>query len=230
MCLFSNAIDYSKDIFRNIRSIKKSQDLFDDLSTDPLDWEAANNLDIATHPELHNEQLIQRGFDYSKNDFLDYPFEHITNSRYSDGSFACWYGGESLEVTIHETSYHFIEEIKSAYDAFAEQKIISIDRRVALVSCQGIAFDLSGKVEDYPWLIDKENYIKCQEIGRRMSSEGHPLLRVPSARLRGARNIVAFKQQVLSNVRDFCNLQYSFDIKNHKLSVTRGSTPLKMQT
>lgn len=223
MGLFISAIEYSQDIFRNIRSIKKSQDLFDDLSNDPLDWEAANNLDIATHPELHNEQLIQRGFDYSKNDFLNYPFEHITNSRYSDGSFACWYGGESLEVTIHETSYHFIEEIKNAYDAFAGQEVIKIDRRVALVKCQGIAFDLSNKILDHPWLIDKTNYLKCQEVGRRMANEGHPLLRAPSARLKDAHNIVAFKQQVLSNVRDFCNLQYSYNINKHTLSVTRDS-------
>ena len=46
MTLFDRAIDYSQDVFRNIRCIKKSQNLFDDLSDDPADWDAANTIDM----------------------------------------------------------------------------------------------------------------------------------------------------------------------------------------
>lgn len=70
----------------------------------------------------------------SKNDFIDYPFENITASRYSDGSTACWYGSETLEKTIYETRYHFIQEIFNSRDVFATQKKIKIDRRVASVN------------------------------------------------------------------------------------------------
>ena len=107
MTLFDRAIDYSQDLFRNIRGIKELQHLFDDLSDDPADWDAANTIDIYTPPLLVNAPLIQRAFDYSKNDFIDYPFENITASRYSDGRIACWYGGETLETTIYKTRKKF---------------------------------------------------------------------------------------------------------------------------
>lgn len=224
MSLFNRAIDYSKDIFRNIRGIHKSQCLFDDLSDDPLNWEAANSIDIYTHPTIAGQPLIQRAFDYSKNDFIDYPFDNITASRYSDGSVACWYGSELLETTILETTYHFIQEIKSAWDIFYAQKLIKIDRRVANVYCHGLAFDLTSKSKAFPWLIDSSNYANCQEIGKRVSIEGHPLLRVPSARHIEGCNLVAFNPAVLSNVRDFCTLQYVFDITARQIKIYRGNT------
>ena len=38
MSLFDSVKEYADDVFRNIRGIKISQDLFDDLSNDPLNW------------------------------------------------------------------------------------------------------------------------------------------------------------------------------------------------
>ena len=226
MTLFDRAIDYSQDVFRNIRGIKESQHLFDDLSDDPADWDAANSIDIYTHPVLMNPPMIQRPFDYSKNDFIDYPFENITASRYSDGSTACWYGGEALETTIYETRYHFIQEIHNAYEVFSRQKTITIDRRVALISCHGLAFDLSHKAKAFPWLVDSVNYTRCHEVGRRVAREGHPLLRVPSARQAGGINLVAFKEQSLSNVREYCDLQYVYDTATERTSIFRGKDEL----
>lgn len=222
MSLFGCAVDYSKDAFRNIRGIKISQDLFDDLSDDPLDWSAANAIDIQTHPTLNNAQLIQRPFDYSKNEFIDYPFENITISRYSDGSIPCWYGSETLETSIFETSHHFTREIESAFELFYQHKTITIDRRVALVNCRGLAFDLSEKALEFPWLVDPLNYNRCQEIGLRVAKEGHPLLIVPSARHSGGVNIVVFKDRVLSNVREYCNLQYTYDLEGKFIRIDRG--------
>ena len=199
MSLFDRAVDYSKDIFRNIRGIKVSQNLFDDLSDDPLDWVAANDIDIYTHPILKNSQLTQRAFDYSKNEFIDYPFENITSSRYSDGSIACWYGSETLETSIY-------------------------------VNCHGLAFDLSNKVKEFPWLVDPLNYTRCQETGRRVAKEGHPLLIVPSARKLGGVNVVVFKEKILSNVRDNCNLQYIYDLHDKIMKIDRGGEELMTLT
>lgn len=226
MPLLDTVVDYAKDIFRNIRSIKISQNLFDDLSEDPEDWNAANSLEIHTHPSITNAPLIQRAFDYSKNDFIDYPFENITVSRYSDGSIPCWYGSESLETTIHETSYHFIQEIRSTWEVFSQEKTITIDKRIAKVYCQGLAFDLTTKANKFPWLIDSFNYSRCQEVGRRLAKEGHPLLRAPSARDEKGINLVAFNPLVLSNVRDFCTLQYIFELSTNTIQVFRGEEGL----
>lgn len=222
MPLFDLAIDYSQEIFRNIRTIKISENLFDDLSDDPLDWDAVNLIETYTHPALTGAPLIQRAFDYSKNEFVDYPFENITESRYSDGSYPCWYGSETLETSICETRYHFIQEIRNAWDVTHKEKIITVDRRVGKVYCQGLAFDISKKADEFPWLIDPTNYIKSREVGRRVAKEGHPLLRVPSARDRDGINLVAFKPEVLSNPKDNCYLQYVFDLKTKKITVFRG--------
>jgi hypothetical protein len=228
MTLFDHAVDYSKDIFRNIRGIKDSQDLFDDLSDDPLNWEAANTMDVYTHPLLTDPPLIQRAFDYSKNDFIDYPFENITESRYSDGSTACWYGSETLETTLYETKYHFTQEILNSREVFLTQKSITIDRRVALVNCNGLAFDLSHKAKKFPWLVDSINYTRCQEIGRRVAREGHPLLLVPSARQVSGINLVVFNRKILSNARDYCNLQYVYDVHTGLTKIYRGDDELKI--
>lgn len=222
MTLFEHARDYQNDLFRNIRGIQKSQHLFDDLSDDPMDWEAANYLDIDTHPTLIDASVIQRAFDYSKNEFIDYPFEHITASRYNDGSIPCWYGSETLETTVFETCYHFSQEIHDAYDYFCGQSVITIDRRVALVHCASLAFDLSSKALDYPWLIDSKNYDPCQHLGRRVALEGHPLLLVPSARHLGGVNLVVFNQSILSNCRDYCYLKYEYDIPHGVINAYRG--------
>ena len=229
MGLFDRAIDYSQDVFRNIRGIKESQNLFDDLSDDHADWDAANTIDIYTHPSLINAPIIQRAFDYSKNDFIDYPFENITVSRYSDGSTACWYGGETLETTIYETRYHVVQEIRNSPDVFDTQKSITIDRRIAKVNCRGLAFDLSHKAKEFPWLVDSVNYTSCQEVGRRVALEGHPLLRVPSARHAGGINLVVFKQQTLSNVREYCNLRYVYDLPAERIRVYRGKEELVIE-
>ncbi|WP_019217476.1 RES family NAD+ phosphorylase [Legionella tunisiensis] len=226
MSLFDQSIDYSQEVYRNIRGIKISQDLFDDLSSDPLNWEAANTIDIQTHPALTNSPLIQRAFDYSKNDFIDFPFEHITESRYSNGSIPCWYGSESLETTIFETRHHFIQEIRSSWESFRNQKEVKIDRRVAIVNCHGLAFDLTQKTEEFPWLVDAVNYIRCQEIGGRVAREGHPLLRVPSARHQEGVNLVTFNTSVLSNPREYCKLHYILNVSAREIRAFRGDIEL----
>ncbi|WP_392538809.1 RES family NAD+ phosphorylase [Legionella sp. 227] len=229
MSLFDTVREYSQDIFRNIRGIKVSQDLFDDLSDDPLNWEAANTIESHTHPVLTHQSLIQRAFDYSKNDFIDYPFENITSSRYSDGSMACWYGSETLNTTIYETRYHFVQEIKDSWDIFQNQETVIIDRRVAKIYCQGLGLDLTEKKEEFPWLIDPNNYTPCQEIGRRVAQEGHPLLIVPSARQPQGVNLVVFNPNVLSNPREFCRLQYVFDVKQRKIQCIRGENEVVLE-
>lgn len=222
MSLYETILDYSNDVFRNIPSIKPTQNLFDDLSDDVTNWEAANNLEIATHNPIENSQLIQRGFEYSENTFIDYPFENLTLSRFSDGQTPCWYSSERLETTIYETVYHFVKGVKDSIEAFLGEKIIRVDRRVAKTSCIGLAIDLSSKAKEYPWLIDPINYSSCQEIGKRIAKEGHPLLRVKSARDADGINIVAFKSNVLSNVREHCYLMYSLDLDNGEVTVARG--------
>lgn len=226
MSLYETIIDYSEDVFRNIPSVRPSQNLFDDLSDDEANWDAANQLEMVTHNPLENNPIIQRGFEYSKNAFIDYPFEHLTLSRFSDGQTPCWYASETLETTIHETVYHFVKNIEDSVEAFAGERKVVVDRRVAKTACLGLTIDLSAKTKEFPWLIDPINYAACQEIGKRISNEGHPLIRVKSVRHEEGFNIVAFKSSVLSNVREHCYLTYSLNMENREVSILRGDKAL----
>ena len=79
-------------------------------------------------------------------------------------------------------------------------------------------------------LVDPLNYTRCQETGRRVAKEGHPLLIVPSARKLGGVNVVVFKEKILSNVRDNCNLQYIYDLHDKIMKIDRGGEELMTLT
>ena len=78
---------YQGEVFRNIPSIRDSQDLFDDLSEDASDYEIAISLEEQTkNVATPNDPTIDRPFDYG---VIDYPFDcgNWRQSRFSDGSF-----------------------------------------------------------------------------------------------------------------------------------------------
>ena len=135
-----------------------------------------------------------------------------------------------METTIHETRYHFIQEIKDSWDVFQKQHIITIDRRVAKIYCQSLGLNLTNKKEEYPWLVDPVNYTQCQEIGRRVSGEGHPLLIVPSVRHKEGINFVVFNRNILSNPREFCRLQYIFDVTKKTIKQFRGEKEIHLES
>lgn len=220
--LFDCSKNINSRLFRNIVSIKPSQDLFDDLSENKDDWHNAIELERNTHPELKESALIQRAFDYSKNqDYIGYPFENITHSRFSNGRFGLWYGSETLETSICETAYHSIKMLKETEGFAHTGNIIYLQRRVGTAACSGVSLDLTSKTKKYPWLIHPNNYKQTQLIGDKIFNEGHPLLRVKSARSNGI-NIVAFNQKTLSDARDFCYLDYKVDFARNKFEAFRG--------
>ena len=102
--------DTHADLMRNIVSLRVSQDLFDDLSDRPADWDAAIALEVATKPPAFTsaQPVLHRPFEEARwNDAIHYPFRHWMRSRYSDGSFGVWYGADSIETTVHETVHHW---------------------------------------------------------------------------------------------------------------------------
>jgi hypothetical protein len=57
--------DVHQDLARSIKSIRVSQNLFDDLSDDPADWEIAQQHELATKPHTYASPatLIDRPFE-----------------------------------------------------------------------------------------------------------------------------------------------------------------------
>lgn len=203
--LIDTAVDYHGDLSRNIKTIRESQALFDDLSPDAADWSvaiAAEAQDYIVSPA----PLITRPFDYGA--VITYPFvpQHWQETRFSDGlHYGVWYGALEMETTIPESIYHWRRFIDDSYSA--EDRTIVVERRVFDVRCDAIVVDLRGKEKSFPQLVDRRSYAYTHGLGRYLQEQGQNGVLVRSARADGT-NAAMFRPGVLSGVRDRCYLTY----------------------
>lgn len=223
--LFTKVIDFKKDVFRNIVSLRETQDLYDDLSEGDFELTA-----IAVEAEARVKEniplgFIERGFHYSQ--AIGYPFDTqpFMASRYGDGIFGVWYASvDSLETSIWETAYHMIQDELNIYGL---RETVIRERAVYLVRCEGILLNLVGREKDYPQLVS-DDYSYTQNVGRRLAKEGHPGLQAPSARCKGV-NVAIFNPEILSNPRNYMYLTYHFDPVSRKVDVERQPGELLMK-
>ena len=217
MPLLDKTRDFDGKPYRNIVSLRESEDLFDDLtggdaSMSPVAVECEAR--VKSHIPLG---LVERGFHYTTS--ITCPFEHepYLKTRYGDGSYGIWYGSLALKTTIHETAFHMVrEEAKIEGNAGP----IYRERAVYRVRCKALLVDLSGKEVEFPDLIGPD-YVFTQQIGARLHREGHPGLLAPSARHRGGINLVALTPAVLSDPALFCYLTYTCDLARRAVTVER---------
>jgi len=194
--------DFRGDLIRNIKGIRVSQDLFDDLAQDAADRAVAIAAESATRlPSA--APLITRPFDYGT--VITYPFVphnwHAT--RYSDGlHYGVWYGALELETTVRETLYHWHRFVT---DSFALDRDIVGERRVFQVRCEAILIDLREARE--PRLVDRDDYGFTQQLGSYLSQRAQSGLLAPSARGPGTAAAI-LRPEALSDVRDLCYLTY----------------------
>lgn len=203
--LIRSAVDYHGDLARNIKTIRESQALFDDLSSDAADWSVA----IAAESQDYipsASPLVTRPFDYGA--VITYPFVpyHWQATRFSDGlRYGVWYGSLSMETTVPESIYHWRRFIEDSFAA--EDREIVGERRVFDVRCDAIVMDLRGGEARFPQLVDRASYAYTHELGRYLHDQGQNGLLVRSARGAGD-NAAILRPQVLSTVRDRCYLTY----------------------
>ena len=229
MSLFDKTEDFDADVFRNITTLRVSEDLFDDLSDGDTELSA-----IAVEAEMRVRQKLQpsspgvihRPFQYSQ--AIEYPFktEPYLSTRYGDGTYGVWYGSLEFETTIHETCHHF-QAAESAIEGLDE--IVVRDRAVYEIHCRAILIDLREKARKHPDLV-ADSYFFTQSLGKRIQAEGHPGLLVPSARCKG-NNLAAFKPEILSDPRNYCYLTYYYDPRKRSVRVgrTEGETLIEIQ-
>jgi len=200
--------DTHNDLYRNIVSVRVTENLFDDLTDDHEDWQTAIELELQTKPATYTSitPVINRPFEEAAwNEAIGFPFKEWSRSRYSDGTFGVWYGSDSLETTIHETVYHWRNSLLA--DAGFTGAGIKIERRVHLVRCDAALIDLRILVRKHPALVDAADYALSQQVGGRLHREGHPGLVTVSARCKG--DVYAIlNPAVLSNPRPTCYLTY----------------------
>jgi hypothetical protein len=208
--------DLDQDIFRNIVSLRETQNLFDDLDADEISTEVAIQAEMRVKQTIPSG-FLARGFHYSTS--IGYPFqtEPFMASRFGDGTYGVWYGGLELETTVFETVYHMVRN-ELAIEGMTE--VVVRDRAVYRVHCRAVLMDLVGKEEAFPLLI-ADDYAFPQEIGRRLHHEGHPGLLAPSARRKGGINSVIFNPEVLHNPQNHCFLTYRLDPHRAQVTIER---------
>ena len=215
--LFDKTRDFNDDVYRNIVSLRESEDLFDDLTGgDP----SASAVAVKAESQVKSHippNLLDRGFHYTTS--IAYPFENepYLKTRYGDGSFGVWYGSLDIDTTIHETVYHMVRE-ESGIEG--NQRSVYRERAVYLVHCKALLIDLSEKETEYPALVGQD-YGFTRQIGERLHTEGHPGLLAPSARNTGGINLVAMSRKILSDPRLNCYLAYNCDLVRRTVVVER---------
>ena len=226
--LIREVADFHGDLVRNIKGIRRSQDLFDDLSADPADRAAAVAAESATRlPSA--APMITRPFDYGT--VLTYPFlpHNWQATRFSDGlAYGVWYGSLELETTVHETAYHWHRFVTDSYPSEARE--IVGERRVLDVRCDAILLDLRGKERRAPGLVDRRDYGYTQGLGRYLVAQSQNGLLVRSARAQGD-NAALLRPAVLSKVREKCFLTYRMNPRVDEITVERtaGMSWLKIR-
>ena len=224
--LVREVVDFDADLVRNIKGIRVSQSLFDDLSTDPADQAVA----IAAEgiERIASEApLITRPFDYGA--VITYPFVphnwHAT--RWSDGlSYGVWYGSLELETTVYESVFHWHRFVMDAFPDIKKEVIG--ERRVLEVRCRALLIDLRGSAD--PRLVDRRDYSHTQRLGRYLHERSQNGLLARSARCQGV-NAAVLDARCLSDPRDRCFLTYRMTPPEDRVTVERtpGETWLEIR-
>ena len=163
----------------------------------------------ALDPEHINEitdLLRETGNATSFDDLLDAPFRpkrrlekagfHVTRSRYSDGSFAVFYGALEAETAIAEMRHHFTNRVAGKPDG---ERIVWYQRFVC--DFNGSVKDLRPKRKAWPNLTHGTDYGLCNRIGAEAKGKSLHGLLAPSARCEGT-TLPVFERSALSNARD----------------------------
>lgn len=190
---------------RNIPGARESQNLFDDLSSDPVDWDVA----IAVEGDQRiptPAALITRPFDYGSAISYTFDSSHWQATRFSDGSmYGVWNGSPAIETTVYETAWHWYRFVLDSFPG--EDREIVTERRVFHVRCEPLLLDLRGKAAAHPDLTSRTSYALTQRLGLYVHEQDLNGLLVHSARCNST-NAAIFKHERLSNVRHGTYLTY----------------------
>jgi RES domain len=216
--LCSQSVAYQDDLVRNIKSIRVSQNLYDDLARTPEEAGVA----IAAEGRLRvpsAQPAVTRPFDYGT--VISYSFDssHWQETRFSAGRhYGVWYGATDVRTTVYETVFHWHRFL---LDSFPDlQAEVIGERRLFNVRCDALLVDLRGCTREAPQLVSRTSYAFTQELGRYLVEQQQNGLLFPSSRCEGV-NAAVFNAARLSNVRDRLYLTYRYSPSSRRVKVER---------
>ena len=214
--LVREVVDFDGTLVRNIKGIRVSQSLFDDLSADPADQAVAIAAESAER--IPSEApLLTRAFDYGS--VITFPFvpHNWHGTRWSDGlAFGVWYGSLDLDTTVYESVFHWHRFVVDAFPDL-DREVLG-ERRVLDVSCRAVLIDLRGSADRR--LVDRRDYAYTQAVGRYLHERSQNGLLARSARCDGV-NAAVLDPRCLSGPRDACFLTYRMAPRADRVVVER---------
>lgn len=215
MALFDRLTEFDGRVFRNITSLRVSEDLFDDLVSDAPGRAAALAADLRMRAA--GRGVIERGLAYSQ--AIAYPFasDSLVESRYGDGRVRVWYGALEEDTALAETCWHALRQVQ-ALEGVTE--VVTRYRAVYEVRATGLFLELRGKEVEHPELL-AENYGATQAIAHHVAGQGLPGLLYPAARWPDGSCLAAFRSDPLSDPRLRYYLTYRIDAAAGRVDVER---------
>lgn len=205
MALFDRLTEFHGRVFRNITSLRVSEDLFDDL----VDDAGARSAAVAAEMRMRIPEsgVIARGLAYSQ--AVEYPFvsDSSVSSRYGDGRLRVWYGALEEATALAETCWHQLMQLRAIEGV---QEVVTRYRKVYAVQAEGLFLELRGKEHEHPELLAND-YAATQAIGRHAAGQGLPGLLYPAARWPSGSCLAAFRAEPLSDPRLLYHLTYRID-------------------
>lgn len=203
---------FSQTVYRNIVSLVKSEDLYNDLTDDPDDYATAHAIEALHTPPFYQSRnpIIDRPFEESQwFDAVQFPFEHWQESRFSQGEYGVWYGASHLETTVYETAYHWLKRTLLEEGELPVGR--ELQRKVYSVAVEALLLDIRGLTKTYPTLISRSDYSLTQQIGQVIHRQGHPGLVTKSARCSGDVQAI-FNPSVLTDPKSILWLTYCITV------------------
>jgi len=203
-------------LFRNITSLRLSENLFDDLVSDRAGQDAAIAAEMAVRKTAPG--VIERGLYYSQ--AIDYPFarDPVVGSRFGDGTIRVWYGAFDDATARAETCWHALRQGNDLIDP--PETVFVRYRAVYTVRARGLFADLRGKEVAFPELVG-EDYAPTQPIGRYAANQGLAGLVYPSARWPEGECLAAFRAVPLSDAALAYYLTYRIDLDTQTVVIER---------
>lgn len=214
-------------VFRNIYTIKNSQNLFDELcdtaeEKSVLDyWSEQSSFIDHTKPQQYRfaQYAEIESSPFPPTHEILAPFLKACASRFSDGSFGVWYSALDEQTTISETLYWTyklwkkdIEQAKNPY--ITDRKVFKAKIKTTKLS------NLIPYSSQFPDLLHKENYNFCRTIGKKAKQNAIEALLTLSVRHEGGKCMPIFVPEAIKQVQFIRYWHYTF-YKNGQYLVTK---------
>jgi hypothetical protein len=198
-----------------------------------FDWaESAEELEqIANLEGLTNDRLItEYGKIYlvAKEDWVSgegatplmAAFTHLGQSRFSDGTFGIYYGGDSLQTAVAETKFHRVRFLSAS-----NEPPCLVQMREYIAHVVQPMVDICG--DEFKHLLDPNpnSYSTSQDFASQVRAQKEWGLLYPSVREIGAKCLAVFRPPALTIPVQGRNLDYIWNGTN--ISEVRISTEFK---